>query len=97
MDRFDSNCSLSKGHRECSEDLMKDLNLDYTSINDKVVDQIRKVTSAYNNSHVLREWTDLALRGNILFYPDVIINNVNYQGELNAPDIFQMLCNSLSS
>lgn len=35
------------------------------------------------------------MRGNVIFYPDVSINSINYQGELNAPNIFEMLCNSL--
>ena len=37
---------------------------------------------------ILNKWAKEANRGNILFYPDVTINNVNYQGELIASDIF---------
>lgn len=86
---------MAKGHVECGEEIMKDLGLDIANISAKVSEQIRLATIG-DNWHVMRDWLELAARGNIIFYPDVTINNINYQGELSAPNIFEMVCNSLS-
>jgi len=94
IDRFDKDCSITKGHKECSEEVMKDLGLDVVVIKEKITEQIRLATTG-DNWHVMRGWLELAARGNIIFYPDVSINSINYQGELVASNIFEMLCNSL--
>lgn len=36
-------------------------------------------------------------KSDILFYPEVSINNRNFYGLFRAPDIFQMICSSLES
>ena len=72
---------------------MKDLGLDVTKINNKVIEQVRLAT--VDSWTVMTGWLELASRGNIFFYPDVSINSINYQGELTAPNVFEMLCNSI--
>jgi hypothetical protein len=34
---------------------------------------------------------------NVLFYPEATINSKNFYGLFKAPDVFEMLCNSLIS
>lgn len=94
MDIYDKDCSITKGFAECSENTMKELGLPVEEINKQVKDEIQKSKTVAEGT-ILMEWVESASRGNILFYPDVSINNINYQGELLAPDIFEMVCNSL--
>jgi|MGYP000863017759 hypothetical protein len=65
---------------------MKDLKMDSVKINAKTNEQIKLAVGG--NWSILRGWLELASKGNIIFYPDVSINNINYQGELTAPNIF---------
>lgn len=86
IDKFDMDCSITKGHKECSEQVMKDLGLDAKDINSKVDEQVK--LAAGDNTHMMKSWIEMGTKGNIVFYPDVTVNNVNYHGELTAPAIF---------
>jgi hypothetical protein len=38
---------------------------------------------------------DLRYKSGLLIFPGLIINNITYRGNLDALDIFEMVCNSL--
>jgi hypothetical protein len=44
---------------------------------------------------VLDKFYNEAYTADILFYPEASINGRNYYGLFRAPDIFQMVCQSL--
>ena len=94
MDKFDRNCSMLKSHAACADEVLAKLGYDTKKIAEQVA--IEKNKAIEGADVVFRNWTEQASKGNILFYPDVTINHINYQGELVASDIFEMVCNSLN-
>lgn len=46
---------------------------------------------------VLSLWVIEAAEFGIFFYPEATINNRNFYGLFNAPEVFEMICHSLLS
>jgi hypothetical protein len=86
---------MLKSHVSCAEELLDKLGYDVKKINSEIENEKNKAKEGRKDA-VLKLWAEEANKGNILFYPDITINNINYQGELIASDIFEMVCNSLN-
>lgn len=52
----------------------------------------KKVT--YDNK-ILETNSDLRYKSGIILFPGVIVNSITYRGNLDALDVFEMICESL--
>lgn len=102
MDKFDSNLCLELPDVEaCSYETMKE-----TGVSNDLIEAIKKnVTETlniqksekYNENNIFYWVTNEADQNNILFYPEAIINGKNFYGLFKAPEVFEMICNSLTA
>lgn len=96
MDLFDTDDCIEKPDiKSCSEKVMKTI-----KFSNKVVTKLVKET--YSNMtegkpHALEKFVEEAETSDIFFYPEATINGRNFYGLFRAPDIFEMICQSLEN
>jgi len=59
------------------------------------VDQASGETKTTLDNKMLQDNNELRYKSGLLVFPGIIINNVAYRGNLDALDVFEMICESL--
>lgn len=101
MKKFDSECIEYQVVDDCSQKVMKDVNIDRKVIQqcfnesfDKTGDQVDPLK---NDNKLLKEERITFVKNGIQFWPSVTLNNENYKGNLIGESIFEATCSFLET
>ena len=88
----DKLCMEELDVKDCSYKIMAKYG-DKDAVDLKVAETYTNLTQGKEN--VPQMFSEEAYKHDILFYPEVSINGRNFYGLFRAPDIFEMICQSL--
>lgn len=85
---FIDECDSTENYRlNCSEKIMKDLNIN--------IDKVQRCMKTFDTK-LLREDREWATKLGIIIHPAVSINNITYRGDINGYDVFRAVCAGFS-
>ena len=90
---IDEYCLDYGSMKECSNLQLGKVGINKNRINQLVDEQYSKDPKG----SVISDALEMQNQNKVIFYPDILINQVTYYGQLDALDVFEMICNSLNS
>lgn len=80
--------------RECSELVMKNLQIDQEIVEKCVLDTFEGGDPSVDDNSVLRESAALWNEYGTFLYPAIVINDMTFRGRLNPENVYEAVCAS---
>lgn len=105
VQRYDEECER-EDIEDCSIESMKAVGIDADAINKEVQASFFQKTYKDDASgeekttldnKILEKNDELRKKSGLLLYPGIVVNNITYRGNLEALQIFEMICESLET
>ena len=101
MKKFDSECIEYQVVEDCSQKVMKEVDIDRNVIQqcfeESFVKTGNKIDPLRDDNNLLKEERRTFVKNGIQFWPSVTLNNENYKGNLLGQSIFEATCSFLDN